>query len=147
MTTDSPRIMLRTWRRTIPTARSRPSSRGAFDDGEHEGVDDAEHGDDHGQGQQGVDDGQQLVDLLGLVLLHRCRVADGHVRVGGDRLFEAGADRRRVDAIGHLDQDDGVELVGEVGFEHGDGHHVVAVEQRVGLERAADGQGLGAGLG
>ena len=40
-----------------------PDLVGALEDRQHQRVDDADEGDDHGQGQQRVDQAQQLVDL------------------------------------------------------------------------------------
>ena len=66
MITDSHRTLDRTWRRVMPTARSRPSSRRALDDRQAERVGDAEQRDDDGEEQQHVDQVQELVDLRGL---------------------------------------------------------------------------------
>ena len=81
--TASDRIMVRTWRRRMPTARSRPISRVRSKHREHERVHDADERDDHRQGEQGVDQPEQLVDAGHLGLLELGPGLDLHVRVGG----------------------------------------------------------------
>ena len=66
MMTDSHRTLDRSWRRVMPTARSRPSSWRAFDDREPERVGDAEERDHDGEEEQHIDQVQELVDLRGL---------------------------------------------------------------------------------
>ena len=74
-----------------------PELAGALEGREHERVDDAEQGDDHGQRQQHVEDGQQLVDAAGLLL--DVGVLGEHlgVREGVDRPLQ-----RRGAAVGAL---------------------------------------------
>ena len=50
-----------------PDRAQQPDLPGPFDHRQRQGVDDAQHRDDHGQPEQGVDDGQQLVDRRPLV--------------------------------------------------------------------------------
>ena len=61
--TDSDRIMARTWRRLIPTARRRPISWVRSNTDSMRVLTIPIEGDDHGQGQQGVHQPEELVDL------------------------------------------------------------------------------------
>ena len=63
MITDSYRTVARSWR---PGHADRPQQAelpGALEDRERQGVGDAEQGDEHGQGEQGVDEVEDHVDV------------------------------------------------------------------------------------
>ena len=80
---------------------------GALEHGEHQRVDDADNGDEDGQGQQGVDDGEQLVDLAGLILLDRRRIVDDQVRIRDDGVADRSSNIAR--RTGGLDSQDDIE--------------------------------------
>ena len=66
MITDSQRTVARSWRAGHAHRPQQPELPGALEDREGQGVGDAEQGDDHGQGEQGVDEVEQHVDLRAL---------------------------------------------------------------------------------
>jgi hypothetical protein len=94
--TASARTIRRTCRRLIPTARSMPSSRVRSNDRERERIDDAEQSDDHRQREQREHEPEQLVDLVGLVLLELVQGQRLGDREGGQRLLGLPRERLRI---------------------------------------------------
>ena len=112
--TDSERIMARIWRRFMPTAAQQPDLVGALEHRQHERVDDPDEGDDHGQGEQRVDEAEQLVDLCRLRRLELGPRLDLHVRIGGQRVLDRLLHPRA--AVGLQEHRDGQRVL-EVGEE------------------------------
>ena len=88
MITDSHRTLDRSWRRVMPTARSKPELVTTFDDRQPERVGDAEQRDDDGEEQQHVDQVEELVDLPGLRGLVLVAVSTFGARVWLHHLLE-----------------------------------------------------------
>ena len=110
MITDSYRTVARSWLPGHAHRPQQPELPGALEDRERQGVGDAEEGDDHGQGEQGVDEVQEHVDVGAGGLPELVPVLHLGQRVAvGDRL-DGGAAGLEVDAVGEGDGDLDVEL-------------------------------------
>ena len=91
-------------RRVMPTARSRPISRGALEHRQREGVDDAERGDHHGERRAARRQAEQLVDLAALGVLELLAVLDRDHQLRLDQLRQLGAHLLRVGTRRGLDE-------------------------------------------
>ena len=119
MTRASARMLVLSWPPVRPTARSRPSLWAPFVDRQGEGVGDADQGDEDGQGEQTVDEVEQLVDLGGLLRLVLGLVEKLGGRVGGRHGLDVLAAQGGGGAPGQPDVDLAVQLLGEVGLGRG----------------------------